>query len=208
MPIMSEFAEAITLARAGTVEAAGKLLEPYRNYLRCLAVAQMGRRIGLRVTPSDIVQDTMLAAHRDLKLFRGGTSAEFSQWLRTILARSLLKAIEYHFKAEKRDARRLVSIDQLRSDLDNSCDWAANLLVARQPTPSREVVMDDEARWISDLIARLPPDYQTVITLRNLSGLRFEEVAAQMERSPEAVRMLWLRAIAKLRELIPPEHRP
>jgi len=83
---MSEFAFTVAKARDGAIDAIGELLEPYRNYLQFFAAAQMGRHVGLRVTPSDLVQDAMLAAHRDFIGFRGETSAEFSNWLRTILA--------------------------------------------------------------------------------------------------------------------------
>ncbi len=204
---MIEFSGTVARARDGAVEALGELLEPYRNYLRFLAAAQMGRQIGLRVTPSDIVQDTMLAAHRDFKNFQGESAAEFSQWLRTILARSLLKAVEHHLKAEKRDVRRELSFDQLQYDLASSCDLAATMVAGRQPTPSRIVAVDEEAKWLADLISQLPEDYQQVITLRNFGGLRFEDVASKMERSSQAVRMLWLRAVSRLRELIPPDHR-
>jgi RNA polymerase sigma-70 factor, ECF subfamily len=39
-----------------------------------------------------------------------------------------------------------------------------------------------------------------VIILRNLEDLPHEEVARRMNRSPGAVRMLWLRALAQLRD--------
>jgi RNA polymerase sigma-70 factor (ECF subfamily) len=52
---------------------------------------------------------------------------------------------------------------------------------------------------LADRLAQLPDDYREVLVLRNLQGLPFEEVAERMERSVGAVRMLWLRAIEKLR---------
>ncbi len=203
---MTEFTQAVARARDGIADATGELLEPYRNYLRFLAAAQMGRQVGLRLTPSDIVQDTLLAAHRDIAHFRGHTSAEFSNWLRTILARSLLKAIEHHVKAEKRDVRRELSLDQMQRDLQSSCDMAAGLVATRQPTPSQIVSKGEEAKWLADLISQLPEDYQQVIALRNFGGLRFDDVALKMQRSSQAVRMLWLRAITRLRELVPEEY--
>ncbi|MCA9171232.1 MAG: hypothetical protein KDB23_26345, partial [Planctomycetales bacterium] len=40
-----------------------------------------------------------------------------------------------------------------------------------------------------------------VIVMRTLQGLSFDEVAARMERSAGAVRMLWLRAIEKFKQV-------
>jgi RNA polymerase sigma-70 factor (ECF subfamily) len=49
----------------------------------------------------------------------------------------------------------------------------------------------------------LPEDFREVIVLRNLEGLPHEAVARRMGRSPGAVRMLWVRALARLREELP-----
>ena len=49
------------------------------------------------------------------------------------------------------------------------------------------------------MLAKLPDDYREVIILRNLEGLSHEEVARRMGRGTGAVRMLWVRALARLR---------
>jgi RNA polymerase sigma-70 factor (ECF subfamily) len=41
-----------------------------------------------------------------------------------------------------------------------------------------------------------------VIVLRNLEGLSHEETARRRGRSTGAVRMLWVRALARLREAV------
>ena len=53
---------------------------------------------------------------------------------------------------------------------------------------------------LAEVLSRLPDDYREVIVLRNLQGLSHEEVAARMGRNVGAVRMLWVRALARLRE--------
>ena len=52
---------------------------------------------------------------------------------------------------------------------------------------------------LADRLATLPEDYRQVLLLRNLKGLSFDEVASELGRSASAARMLWLRAIDKLR---------
>ncbi len=51
-------------------------------------------------------------------------------------------------------------------------------------------------------IEELPEDYRTVILLRQQEDLTFEEIARRMERSPDAARMLWGRAILELGKTI------
>jgi RNA polymerase sigma factor (sigma-70 family) len=49
-------------------------------------------------------------------------------------------------------------------------------------------------------MARLPDDYRRVLELRYWGGLSFVAMAPELERSPEAVRKLWYRAIERLQE--------
>ncbi len=58
---------------------------------------------------------------------------------------------------------------------------------------------------MADHLARLPADYREVIVLRNLEGLAFAEVARRMGRTPGAVRVLWVRAVDQLRQLLEQE---
>ncbi len=54
---------------------------------------------------------------------------------------------------------------------------------------------------VADQLARLPAHYQEVIVLRNLEGLPFDEVARRMGKSTGAVRVLWFRALERLRRM-------
>ena len=71
----------------------------------------------------------------------------------------------------------------------------------RHSSPTTPLHDRERAVAIADKLAQLKPDYRDVIVLRNLQGLSFDEVAQRMERKPGTVRMLWLRAIEKFRQL-------
>jgi RNA polymerase sigma-70 factor (ECF subfamily) len=75
------------------------------------------------------------------------------------------------------------------------------VLADRGPSPSEPAHRRERAVAIADQLAKLKPDDRDVIVLRNLQGLSFEEVAERMGRKPGAVRMLWLRAIERFREV-------
>ena len=63
------------------------------SYLAALARINLDPRLQSKLDPSDVVQQTMLQAHRALREFRGTTDAEMAAWLRQILARNLTHAI-------------------------------------------------------------------------------------------------------------------
>jgi RNA polymerase sigma-70 factor (ECF subfamily) len=191
----------IDRARHGSQSSLGELLQQYRNYLVVLASMQIEKRLQPRVSPSDVVQETMLRAHKNFAQFRGTTEPELLAWLRQILINNLAKFVEQHILAARRDVRREVSIQRIGAALEQSTIQLAALVPAATKSPSMAVQQREEAVVLADRLAQLPEDYREVLVLRNLKGLPFEEVAKQIDRSVGATRMLWLRAIDKLRSL-------
>lgn len=191
--------ELLSRAKRGATDELGELLQLYRNYLTVFATTQINGRLRQRMSPSDAVQETMLAAHQDIQKFQGVSEREFLSWLRQILLNTIYHAVETHFKAKRRDIRREVSFEQLNERLDRSAVNLGNALVAHGPSPSESVHKRELAVAVADQLAKLRADYRDVIVLRNLQGLPFEEVASRMNRSTGAARMLWLRAMEKLK---------
>jgi RNA polymerase sigma-70 factor, ECF subfamily len=191
-------------ARQGEREPLGQLLQLYRNYLTILATTQLDGRLRRRMNPSDLVQETMLAAHCDFAKFRGTSERELLAWLRQILIHCLHHAIETHLNAKMRDVRREISVEQISAALDRSVVNFVQVLADRGPSPSEPAQQRERAVALADQLARLRPQYRDVIVLRNLQGLSFEEVADRMDRKPGTVRMLWLRAIDKFKQIYEP----
>jgi RNA polymerase sigma-70 factor, ECF subfamily len=184
----------------------GSLLESFRSYLRVLADSQLSRRLSQRVSGSDIIQETMLVAHRDFASFRGESVGQFTAWLRTILSSVLIKTFEKHAGAMKRSVNREISLGGIRESLDATAIGLSNILVSNEGTPSEIVSREEQALAIIALLETLPDDYRRVIELRSIQELRFERVAEEMGRSAVAVRLLWMRAVRKLRETYEANH--
>ena len=189
-------------ARDGGPERLGILLQKYANYLRLLAMTHLDAKLRARVSPSDIVQETNVDAHRGFAAFRGSTEAEFVAWLRTILVHNIARLVECHVLAEKRDVRREVSLQRIGDSVERSSFRLQHFLTSREPSPSAEMVRQERGVWLADHLAALAEDHRQVILLRNLEGLPFAEVARHLQRSEGAVRMLWLRAIAALKQRV------
>jgi RNA polymerase sigma-70 factor (ECF subfamily) len=185
-------------ARAGDSAALGRLLELYRNYLRLLARTLIGSALRVRLESSDLVQETFLEAHRDWLHFAGTTEGELTAWLRRILVRNLADQVKRH-QAKGRDWRRQQSLEAL---LDRSSLAVQQALGTGFSTPSGRASRREQAVLLADALAALPDDYREVIILRHLERLKFEVIAARMDRSSGAVRMLWARALERLNHLL------
>lgn len=191
----------IAHVRHGNGEALGDLLQLYRNYLTVLAKTQVDNRLRRRMSTSDLVQETMLAAHRDFGQFRGGSEGELVAWLRQILSNCLSHAVEKHVHAKKRDLRREVALERVAKKLDESMVHLSRLAVDGGPSPSQVMARRELATELSDQLAKLKDSYRDVIIYRNLQSLSFDEIAEKMEIKSGAARMLWVRAIAKFKEV-------
>jgi RNA polymerase sigma-70 factor (ECF subfamily) len=184
-------------ARAGDQQELGRLFESCRSYLAIIARTQMESWMHAKVDASDIVQETLLEAHRDFGRFHGGTAGEWLAWLRGILANNSADLIRKYRGTEKRQTRREVP---LRAGSDESAVRGVAELADSVETPSVQLMRQERELHLADAIVQLAPDYQEVIVLRNLQRLPFDEVAQRMGRSRPAVQMLWMRAIRKLQE--------
>jgi RNA polymerase sigma-70 factor (ECF subfamily) len=191
--------ELIQRCRRGEPAARDELFNRYRHYLWVLAQAQVGRFLRAKWDPSDIVQQTLLEAHRDFTGFEGNHEGELLAWMRQILAHNVFNETR-RYTTRQRDAAREVSLDQVRTGVENSSLCLGNCLQAEDPSPSDAARRHESGARLAERLARLPEDYRTVLLLRILEGLPAEEVAQRMKRSAGAVRMLQLRALTALRE--------
>jgi RNA polymerase sigma-70 factor (ECF subfamily) len=196
----------IRSCRQGDEAARDQLFARYRHYLWLLAQAQIGGRLRTRCDPSDLVQQTLLEAFRDFAGFTGAHEAELLAWLRQILAHNLFNEAR-HQGAQRRDAARQVSLEEIQAGLDQSSMTLGKCLAANTPSPSQAAGEREAAVQLADKLACLPKDYQTVLLLRVFEGLPAEHVAQRMGRTAGAIRMLQLRALTALREMMEKEPR-
>ena len=190
--------ELIQRAREGDAEARERLFELCRRYLGFVARSQVESWLRVKVDASDLVQQTMLEAHRDFDGFQGASEKEWLAWLRKILSHNAADFVRrYRGTAKRRAGREVRFRDSAESGAGGAPEPAAPGV-----TPSQEFLQLDTELRMTAALAELPADYQEVIVLRNLQRLPFNEVAERMQRSRPAVQMLWMRAIKRLQEAL------
>lgn len=186
-------------ARQGVEGARGALLENYRGYLELLARVEIGRRLQTKLDTADVVQETFLEAHRNFEAFRGATERELVAWLRGIFSARLSNLVRHYLGTQGRDLRREQALEV---NLQESSRLLDRGLFAQGGTPSQEVARREQGVLLAEALARLPDDYREVIVLRHLEELTFPQVAERMGRSVDSVQKVWVRALAKLRNLM------
>lgn len=158
-------------------------LGKFRSYLRVLAGMQLDPMIKCRVDPSDIVQQTLLQAHRAADQFRGTSDAELAGWLRQILANELAHQLRDNRRA-KRDVGREVSYQQ---SVEHSSLRLERLLVSDAPSPSDNVQKKERALHLADLLTELPEKQRESIELHYWHGWTLQQIAERQGCSKSAV---------------------
>src|SRR6266496_3403810 len=79
----------IRAARGGCRESMEKLIAASRSYLWSVAIREVPSDLRPKLAPSDLVQESLLEAHRDFAGFGGSHPQEFYAWLKQILLHNL-----------------------------------------------------------------------------------------------------------------------
>lgn len=182
-------------AQNGSNSGLGQLLEACRGYMLLVANQAIDSDLRQKTAASDLVQETFFDAHRGFGQFRGTTEREFFAWLTQILINRLRNAARQYRDTQMRDVGREIPLDR---DLDR----IAAELMGNDDTPSALVAALEEEQIVRECMDRLPATQREVLILRSWENQSFSEIGLKMDRSADAVRKLWTRAVERLgREL-------
>jgi RNA polymerase sigma-70 factor, ECF subfamily len=176
-------------------------LERYRHYLELMARLQLQPRFRSKLGASDIVQQTLLKATKNLGQFRGTSEAEIVVWLRRILSTTMIDAIR-----KLRGAKRNVAVERsLEASLAQSSARLEALLQANSTSPSEHAVRHEQLLQVSAALARLPDDQRLVLEMHYLQGCPIAMIADQTGRTERSVAGLVRRGLQALRVLLADE---
>lgn len=137
----------------------------------------------------DVTQETFTAAVKSLKNFRG--DSKLSTWLRTLTNRQIAN---YYRSRNRTDPAETMDIE----DIDT-----VKPLNYSQKTDATNV---DDMMMLREGLDTLPEHYREVILLRFADGMKFKDIARITDRSIEATKSLFRRAITTLRNQLGETH--
>ncbi len=177
-------ASLLARARQGDPGATNRLLARYLPRLTRWANGRLPARVRGLVDTKDLVQLTLLRAFTRLEAFEPRREGAFLAYLCQILLNEIRQAL-------RREARRPAQ-QALPGDLE-----------APGPSPLEWAVGRETLEAYEAGLMKLTDEQRQAILLRVEMGLTYQEVADAMESpSPNAARMLVVRGLARLAELM------
>ncbi len=130
----------------------------------------------------DVAQEAFIKAYRALKNFRGDSA--FYTWLYRIA----INTAKNHLVSASRRATES-AVDAQDAEQYDSGDW-----LREYGTPEKELLANEIRQVIYKTISDLPSDLKEAITLREMEGLSYEEIAEVMDCPIGTVRSRIFRA--------------
>jgi len=130
----------------------------------------------------DVTQEAFIKAYRALPNFRGDSA--FYTWMYRIAVNTAKNYLAVQSRRPAESDQSIEDIEQIEGD---------NAL-KEQATPEHMLLTDEIQRTVVSAIENLPDDLRTAITLREVEGLSYEEIAAVMDCPIGTVRSRIFRA--------------
>lgn len=130
----------------------------------------------------DVAQEAFIKAYRALKNFRGDSA--FYTWLYRIA----INTAKNYLVSNKRKMTES-AVDASEAEQYDGADW-----LKEYATPEKELLANEIKRVVQNTISGLPDDLKEAVTLRELEGLSYEDIAAVMDCPIGTVRSRIFRA--------------
>ncbi|MBJ6983144.1 RNA polymerase sigma factor RpoE [Luteimonas sp. MC1750] len=188
--------ELVRRVQAGDMAAFDLLVRKYQHRVAAL----VGRYVRDWSECQDVAQETFIRAYRAIGSFRG--DAQFYTWLHRIA----VNTAKNHLVA----GNRRPPTDDIDPDDAEHFDVATGL--RDHDTPERELMRQQMEQTVLRAVQALPEELRTAITLREVEGLSYEDIATRMDCPIGTVRSRIFRAREaidlELKPLMEPESAP
>lgn len=174
----------------GRRDSFGELVSRYQSRLYNAAL----RLVDTPEDAADVVQDAFLNAFQSLRSFKG--DAEFFTWMYRIAFNVAVSL--------KRKKKATLSLDAGR----NGALGREHTLEPEDPSevvkPGAALERSEEERQLHSALARLSAEHRDVLVMKDIDGLKYEEIADVLKVPIGTIRSRLHRARFELRELLEP----
>ena len=175
---------------AGAPGALEALVAAQLPWLHQLAERRLGDFLRQRGEASDYLHDALLEFLRDAPRFAVRDEAQLRSLLARVLENTLRDKHEW-FRAKRRFLAAAVPMPN-----DSVLDLHSGAVQSN--TPSREASRAETRAWVRLALELLDPEDRQVLVMRDYEDRSFVDIGREVNASPDAVRMRWQRAVARL----------
>jgi len=189
--------ELVRRAAVGDPLAQQTLYSQYRQRLKRMVCVRMDRRVAGRIDPSDIVQEALAEAVRQLPDYARERPLPLYPWLRQLALNKIRDAYRRHVQAAVRSVQREESLplpDESAMDL-------ARRLASNRSGPFRRLLRGEQRQLVRQALDRLGDTAREVLVLRFLEQMTVAEVAAILNLTEAGVRSRQRRALERFSQL-------
>lgn len=174
--------ELIDICLAGDPDAFGQLVVRYQDRL----FNSLVKLLGSVHDAADVTQDAFVLAFQNLKSYERRSA--FYTWLFRIAFNA---SVSRRRKLRRMKASLAGSDDQ---PVAEPVDWRPDA------APSHSMELDEQHQIVHDALAELPEEYREVLVMKELEGLKYEEIAEVLKCPLGTVRSRIHRARGELRD--------
>ena len=185
-------------ARRGDRSAANRLLGQHRDRLRRMVAVRMDDRLSARIDASDVVQETLMLAAKQLADYLRNPPLPFYPWLRQIAWNRLAVLRRRHPEAGKRNVSREQALDISNA----SAIQLAERFACRESGPLRRAVRREMCQRVRAALSALAESDREILILRHLEQLSYGDCAAILQVTEVAAKQRHVRALRRIRRLL------
>lgn len=178
----------------GDEQALAELMQLHIGWLRTHVERRLGAFLRARADIDDYLQDAVLDFLRDGPRFQVRDSAQFRSLLGKIAENTLRDRNDW-FRAKR---RRLGTQLTVATDSVLSLDPA----LQRSTTPSRDATRTETRDWVRLALELLEAEDRKILLEREYEDRSFVDIGTDLGMTANAVRMRWVRAVARLAEVM------
>ena len=176
---------------------AATLME-YRERLLSLAKRNLNPILLRRVTPEDVVQDTLSAACQKIDFLENHPEVPDYFKLRTILFQTITALERKHLQSQKRDAYKELEVSDQQEDATAKLNW--NMFADSVTGPLTKLARLDRYELLKKAMASLSENDRQILELRHFDNMSNMDCAEVLHITAKNASIRYIRALERLQK--------
>jgi len=177
---------------------AAPALTEHQGRLLALARRNLNPVLARRISPEDVVQETLAAACRKEDFMRNCPEVPVYCKLRKLLFQTITDLERKHLQSRKRDAYREQEISGGEGATSPGPDWS--MFADTVTGPLTQIARQDRYELLRKTMESLPENDRIILELRHFDGMSNSECAEALHLTPKNTSIRYVRALERLKK--------